>query len=201
MYSHILLTSDIQSHLDKYEKKDSIKIIYSDDFKLEHSKEAIREAYISSGVEKVIILAGVKFNIPAQNTLLKVLEEPPKNIVFVVVTNSKSSLLPTIKSRLPIVDKLEKKELKSIAFSMKKYDLATMNQIIKDNKKATKQEAKEFIESLLIDISTQIKLTESELEKFSNAIKLLELNSRPINVITNILLTLLEKKFNKKSSQ
>lgn len=38
----------------------------------------------------------------AQNALLKVLEEPPLNIIFILISTSKSSLLPTIISRLPL---------------------------------------------------------------------------------------------------
>jgi DNA polymerase-3 subunit delta' len=197
MYSHILLTNSIEDSLREFSSLPRLRVIHSDDFKLEHSKEAVKEAYISSDVQKVIILAGNKFNVPAQNSLLKVLEEPPKNIVFVIITSSKSVLLPTIKSRLPIVDKLIKKELKELEFDYNKYDLKSMQELIKDTKKYKKDEAKEFVEALLISISSATKLTERELEIFTDSIKLLELNSRPTNVITNILLMLLEKKFSK----
>jgi DNA polymerase-3 subunit delta' len=197
MYSHILLTNSIEDSLREFSSLPRLRVIHSDDFKLEHSKEAVKEAYISSDVQKVIILAGNKFNVPAQNSLLKVLEEPPKNIVFVIITSSKSVLLPTIKSRLPIVDKLIKKELKELEFDYNKYDLKSMQELIKDTKKYKKDEAKEFVEALLISISSATKLTERELEVFTDSIKLLELNSRPTNVITNILLMLLEKKFSK----
>jgi DNA polymerase-3 subunit delta' len=195
MNSHIVLTNNIENFAEEFAKGKRAKLIIAEEFKIENSKEAINEAYISSEVEKVVILGATKFNIPAQNSLLKVLEEPPKNIVFVIVTNSKSALLPTIKSRLPIVDNITKKEIEEISFDYRAYDLKNMYEIIHLNKKSTKKEAKEYIEALLIKISTEIKLSEKELEMFSNSIKLLELNSRPINVITNILLMLLEKKF------
>ena len=35
----------------------------------------------------------------AQNALLKILEEPPKYVVFILTTNSKSALLSTVLSR------------------------------------------------------------------------------------------------------
>jgi len=38
-------------------------------------------------------------NINAANALLKTLEEPPKNTVFLLVSHNPQSLLPTIKSR------------------------------------------------------------------------------------------------------
>lgn len=49
---------------------------------------------------KVFILEGIdKFNAQSQNALLKVLEEPPEGVVFVMTAASKSSVLPTVLSR------------------------------------------------------------------------------------------------------
>ena len=38
-------------------------------------------------------------NISAANSLLKILEEPPKNTLFILVSNNQQSILPTILSR------------------------------------------------------------------------------------------------------
>jgi len=74
-------------------------------------------------------------------------------------------------------------------------DLKQVYAFLKENEKISKQEAKQFIESLMIKINTQkIKLSHKELETFSTSIKLLELNSRPIHVLTTILLTLIHSK-------
>ncbi len=48
-------------------------------------------AYILCGAEKA--------SLPAQNALLKILEEPPKNILLVLVATTGHQLLPTILSR------------------------------------------------------------------------------------------------------
>lgn len=48
-------------------------------------------------------------SIPAQNSFLKLLEEPPSKIQFILSTDNKNRLLPTIISRVKIV-KLRQKE-------------------------------------------------------------------------------------------
>lgn len=48
-------------------------------------------------------------SIPAQNSFLKLLEEPPSKIQFILSTDNKNCLLPTIISRVKIV-KLRQKE-------------------------------------------------------------------------------------------
>ena len=42
-------------------------------------------------------------SIPAQNSFLKLLEEPPSNIQFILSTDNKNRLLPTIISRVKII--------------------------------------------------------------------------------------------------
>ena len=54
-----------------------------------------------TGAEKTVyILCGAdKASLPAQNALLKILEEPPENILLVLVATAGHQLLPTITSR------------------------------------------------------------------------------------------------------
>lgn len=64
------------------------------------------QAYLSSNESdrKVFILENIeKFNVQSQNALLKVLEEPPKGVVFILTCSSKSSLLPTVLSRVCVL--------------------------------------------------------------------------------------------------
>ncbi len=73
-----------------------------EDFKIEDAKEVIAEAYKSEENTKTLILGAKSFTIPAQNALLKILEEPPKNIVFVLLAPNKSTFLPTVRSRMSL---------------------------------------------------------------------------------------------------
>ncbi len=176
----------------------SIRVIKNeekDEFLSAQANSAIKEAYIASNNKKYIILCGTTFRSEAQNSLLKVLEEPPKNIVFIIVTTTKSTILPTIFSRLP--HKYLKKSTINIASSLdiQKLDLKDTYSFLKENQKITKQEAKVVVESILLKVNEQkIKLTKKELEMFSDSIKLIDLNSRPINVLTTLLLALIHRK-------
>ncbi len=78
-----------------------IKNEQKDEFLLAQANAAVKEAYIATNSKKYLILCGTTFRSEAQNSLLKVLEEPPKNIVFIIVTTTKSTILPTIFSRMP----------------------------------------------------------------------------------------------------
>jgi DNA polymerase III subunit delta' len=71
-------------------------------FKVDQAREIVREAslkpYESSG--RFFLLDQVEqLNDSAGNALLKVLEEPPSGLVFVLVSTSPSRVLPTILSR------------------------------------------------------------------------------------------------------
>lgn len=201
--SSILVVNDITTTINELVKilpLHSTRIIrneqsVNDEFQIAQSTLTIKEAYIASNSTKYILLCGATFRKEAQNALLKLLEEPPLNIVFILVTTSKSSLLPTIISRLPLKYLKTKMITPSCELDITTLDLKQVYLFLKENQKISKQEAKQFIESLLIKINTQkIKLSHKELESFSTSIKLLELNSRPINVLTTILLTLIHSK-------
>lgn len=166
-----------------------------DDFLLAQATAVIKEAYIATSEKKYIILCGTTFRKEAQNSLLKVLEEPPKNIIFIILTTSKSALLPTILSRIPHKFFKNKSIINELDLDLKKLDLKVTYDFLKQNQKITKTEAKILIESMIYKINTQkIKLNSKELNGFSTAIKLIELNSRPINILTTLLLTLIHRK-------
>ena len=79
--------------------------------------------------------------------------------------------------------------------NLNKLDLKDIYNFLKENQKISKNEAKEVVESILLKINNQkIKLTSKELDFFSKSIKLLELNSRPINVLTTLLLSMANQK-------
>ena len=95
--------TEISSILPKY----NIRVIQNEEegkheFLQIHAQKAIKEAYIATAQTKYIFLCGNSFRIEAQNSLLKVLEEPPSNIIFLIITTSKNSILPTILSRVQV---------------------------------------------------------------------------------------------------
>jgi DNA polymerase-3 subunit delta' len=200
-HSCILIVNDIESILSELITKyplHSTRVIKNeekDEFLLIQATQAIKEAYIASNEMKYIFLCGTTFRKEAQNSLLKVLEEPPKNVIFIIITNSKTSMLPTIYSRLPY-KYLKKSLLKNeSALNIDKLDLKDIYNFLKENQKISKNEAKEIVESILLKVNNQkIRLSAKELDFFSKAIRLLELNSRPINILTTLLLFLANQK-------
>ncbi len=200
-YSTILIVNDIETALSELLPNypiHSTRIIKNEEkeeFLLIQATLAIKEAYIATSEKKYIFLCGTTFRKEAQNSLLKILEEPPRNVVFIIITNSKSSLLPTIYSRLSY-KYLKKSILKNESIlDINKLDLKDIYNFLKENQKISKQEAKEIVESILMKVNNQkIKLSHKELDFFSKSIKLLELNSRPINVLTTLLLSLANQK-------
>jgi len=201
--SQILIVSSINNILDSLMQilpKHNTRVVRNeltdkDEFLLAQANATIKESYIATSDKKYIILCGSTFRKEAQNSLLKVLEEPPKNIIFIIVTTSKSTLLPTILSRMPHKFLKEKKQIDELSLNLKNIDLKDTYNFLKENQKISKTEAKALIESMIYKINTQkIKLTIKELDSFSVAIKLIELNSKPINILTTLLLTLIHRK-------
>jgi DNA polymerase-3 subunit delta' len=199
--STILIVNDIEATLNEllpnYPMHSTrvIKNEEKEEFLLIQATQAIKEAYIATSEKKYIFLCGSTFRKEAQNSLLKILEEPPKNVIFIIITNSKSSLLPTIYSRMPY-KYLKKSILKTESIlDINKLDLKDIYNFLKDNQKISKNEAKDIVESILIKANNQkLKLSRKQLELFSMSIKLLELNSRPINILTTLLLSIANQK-------
>jgi DNA polymerase-3 subunit delta' len=196
-----LIVNDIEATVNELISKyplHSTRIIKNeekDEFQLAQATQAIKEAYIASNETKYIFLCGSTFRKEAQNSLLKVLEEPPRNVVFIIITNSKTSMLATIYSRIPY-KYLKKSVLKNESLlNINKLDLKDIYNFLKENQKISKNEAKDIVESILLKVNSQkIRLSAKELDFFSKSIKLLELNSRPINVLTTLLLFLANQK-------
>ncbi len=71
-------------------------------FKVETVREIINEAYISPNEAryKIFLLGEVdKMNASAQNALLKILEEPPEYVIFIMTALTKTKMLETVLSR------------------------------------------------------------------------------------------------------
>ena len=198
--SSIFIVNSIEDSLNKFlavypiHQTRVIKNEEKDEFQIEQANKTLKEAYIASNETKYLFLCGATFRVEAQNALLKILEEPPKNIVFILLVSSKNSLLPTIYSRLPYKNLKKVVEKDNIELNIKKLDLKDIYTFIKNNQKITKDEAINIVETILIKANKEnIKLNQKELDIFFKSIKLLELNSKPTTVLTYLLLSILEK--------
>jgi len=201
--STLLIVNDIDKSVEELSSTlpiHSIRIIKNEEegkneFLIAQARKTIKEAYIATSETKYIILCANSFRVEAQNTLLKVLEEPPRNIIFIIVTTSKTSILPTILSRVAVKYQKTSKIVSEFKLNLVKLELKDLYSFLKENQRINKNDAKDVVESVMYSINkNNIKLTQKELHSFSSAMKLLKLNSRPINVITTLLLNLMIKR-------
>lgn len=65
----------------------------------------------SSKYKMAIIAAAEKLTVPAQNAMLKILEEPPNKTVIILACPTGEALLPTIVSRCQIISLLAKPQI------------------------------------------------------------------------------------------
>jgi len=195
--SHIIISSSVEEEVEKLKQSlhpQRVVPFYKDDFLIDDAREAIREAYIAEAKVKIIILAGKTFNEASQNALLKVLEEPPRNIEFIIIVESKSSLLPTVRSRLPLISHSQKKEALELELSLKKLELSSLFDFIKAYERTPKHEAKELIEALYHKaIEEGLSLSSNQLESFETAYKLVGLNARLNSILSMLLMKFIRR--------
>ncbi|ASM34690.1 DNA polymerase III subunit delta' [Campylobacter sputorum subsp. bubulus] len=203
MQSEIIISNDFESIkneiLANYDIND-IRFFEVDEFLVEDARDIIKESYIAEVSEKLIVIMAKSYRIEAQNALLKILEEPPKNIFFCIVTTSKSLLLPTIKSRLVIKNRLKKIQRSEIGLNLKKLELKEIVEFIDEKSalqrsdKLDKNELLKLFDDILYAAFIQgINFSANELEYFYKLSTLITLNAKPHTILTPLLLMIYKK--------
>lgn len=90
-------------------------------------KLAIKSVGVETLNRAVIFEDFHKMSLPAQNSTLKLLEEPPLDTMIIILVNAKSNILPTITSRLQWVDILPL-DLKTLEKEYGQYDKVKIKQ-------------------------------------------------------------------------
>ncbi|CAA6800938.1 MAG: DNA poymerase III subunit delta [uncultured Sulfurovum sp.] len=159
------------------------------EFLVEHAQLAISKAYIASENLNYIILIAPKFSDVSQNRLLKILEEPPKNKAFIIITESKSALLDTIQSRLPINILHDNHKEEHLSLDVKNLNLTKVYEFVQENSRISSTECKVLVENISLEAmkSGKYNLDESTLKVFSDCVKALDLGS-PVTFVLNVLL-------------
>ena len=204
--SGVIITHQVEnvlSSLEALRTTELFTIIRSQDdkeqpkeFLVEHAQEAIDKAYIASESLNYIILIASRFSDIAQNRLLKIIEEPPKNKAFVLITASKSSLLPTIQSRLPVTVFNDAESEEVFALDVVNLNLAKLYTFVQENARISSVECKALVEKISLSAmkSGKYNLDDSTLKVFSDSIKALEVGSPTTFILNTLLLKLLAKK-------
>lgn len=165
-----------------------------DDFLIDDAKSVIKEAYIAENETKILLLCANKYNTYAQNALLKILEEPPLHVKFILCGSSKSVFLPTIKSRLFVTHYDTQKQNISTNLDFKRLKLKDVYDFISEKKYLPKNELIELVACISKEAIEQgVEFTSEELDIFSKLLFLANYNSKAQNVLTVQLLTILKK--------
>lgn len=89
-----LLTPEIDETDDTGRKRAQIKIDA-----VRQLMQPLLHSSVRGGLRVVLVAPAEALNLQAANALLKILEEPPPAVVFLLLSHNKDQLLPTIKSR------------------------------------------------------------------------------------------------------
>lgn len=167
------------------------------EFKIKHAREAIDESAIAENALKTIILAADKFNIEAQNALLKVLEEPPQNVKFILITKYKSAILPTILSRLLLTNKRTKSDIPPFDLDINRLSIegimGFLDKLSSSGFQMKREEIRLKLTSLLFAVrEANLALNQRELDCFSKAMIEIESYEQPRYIFLKLLLMLLE---------
>ncbi|QSZ42497.1 DNA polymerase III subunit delta' [Sulfurimonas aquatica] len=196
---HIIISSSYESELERLKTElEPFRVVsfIEDVFKIEHAKAVLSESYISESQTKYILIASSDFTSVAQNSLLKLLEEPPRNIEFIIISATKSNLLPTVRSRLPILKVQNSHKLNQLELNLARLDYKEVFEFLKEHSRIKKQEAKELVEALFYraSVTDMLILSPSQLDNFDKAYRLLDLNSRPQSVLAMLLMSFAQEK-------
>lgn len=191
--SHIVISTNIEEEFEKIKASlapSRVVGFITDKFLIEDAKAVIAESYISESQTKYIILGSYEFTNISQNSLLKVLEEPPRNIEYIIISPTKSGLLPTVRSRLAIRKGTITHEVESIDLNLAKIGYKEIFDFLKEHARDDRKKAQNMIKAIYhrATVVDMLILSIRQLENFDNAYRLLELYARPQSVYAMVLL-------------
>jgi len=187
------ISNDIEKAKDELLEIYHNVILFEDnDLKLALVKDIKEEAYKTTNELKHILIKAVNLRIEAQNALLKLLEESPDNIHFIILTTSKYALLDTIRSRVEIKNIFYKSEKRvEIDFLPQRITTKDIYEILKND--FSKIELKSFIMELFKKLKNP---NQKVLESFELAVKLVDLNTDKRAILSLILLAIKDNNAN-----
>ena len=203
--SQIIITNNFDEAIKKLKEvaKDcqfELFIKENSNFLVSDVNEVISKAYLTSEKKVFFILATEVFSEIVQNRLLKIIEEPPKNKEFVLLTPNKSALLPTITSRLPLIELFfNNSNSFSIELDINNLNLHEVYEFIKKNKYIKPTECIALIENIIKEalFSNRYNLDEKSLEVFKNIRVAISLGGNCEFLLNTLFLKLLSKKVKK----
>lgn len=198
--SKILITSDFESVKEQMIKDFGeknlrfIPKIPAVEFLMDDARAVEKESYIAENSEKIIVIMANAFRGEAQNFLLKLFEEPPKNVKFLIVCPSKNLLLATVRSRFICEVLNKKKPRQALNLDLNHLDLKKILEFLQENEGLDKMSLQEMVANLALYSSKTHSLDEKELEFFYQTYELARLNGKAGVILATLLLNLYESK-------
>ena len=96
-YSYNLVCQNIHPNFFSLSSEIKKQVIKVDDVR--NLLKFLHKTSYSTNIKYILIDSADKLNLNSSNALLKILEEPPKNVFFFIINDSSKKILPTIKSR------------------------------------------------------------------------------------------------------
>jgi len=172
------------------------KIVKDEALLVEDARLIIEKATLATSVKNIIIVAAKQFPHLIQNKLLKIIEEPPKNVEIIIIVPSKAIILPTIRSRMPITTLKETQNDEDIGLDIARLTLTTVYEFLQTHKRIDQPKAKTLTQQIakLAILSGEYNLDEKTLNLLGDSYKALDVGSPPNFILTTLLLKLLAKK-------
>lgn len=194
--SKIIVSSDFEKvHSYLSEKlSNHLKPFYFDTIKIEDVRAIIKEAYIKQSEHHYIAISSNSYSVVVQNALLKVLEEPPEGISFLILAKSKSSLLGTVRSRLIVYSVKSKKAPLDLQIDLGRLGYKEVFEFIKSHERCSKEELVLLIEAIVAEAvkTYQIQFYQKEYDLVHNLYRLAHLNTRPNIILSTLLVMIME---------
>ncbi|MDD5359176.1 MAG: DNA polymerase III subunit delta' [Sulfurovaceae bacterium] len=200
LVSQVIICDDFEHTIAQLESLKTnqrfIPIIKEDTFLVEDVKYVIEKASIASSNEVIIIIGAKKFSDIVQNKLLKILEEPPKNIIFIILANQKAMILDTIKSRLPMHVISNRNNTYELDLNVENMTLQNVYDFIKSNQRTSFTQMQQIVQEIVGRAlkSNRYKFDYKALDLFSKSIKALNMGSNSQFILSTVLLKLLANK-------
>lgn len=159
-------------------------------------KKHIFQKPVSLPYKYIIIEEAHKLTLEAQNALLKILEEPPSSTILILEAENKYSLLPTILSRVVLIDKEKPKKgpanTKSILDFQSEVDFLLEVSNIKNPKEWLDNQMIMLTEKLEVEVKlsknrAEVKRIAKIIRLCANAKKMISSNINPRFALANLI--------------
>lgn len=156
MHAFLICTTDellYQSKIDEIIQSNSaIKYDFNLQ-KIEDVRELNDFTKLSLRQKTAIVLKNInQASIEAQNALLKTIEEPQENLIFILTTTNLEQVVPTITSRAEVIELQSDSydATKDTQFTKEFLDKSTAERLITTSKIKKREDAIEFMEKLIL---------------------------------------------------